>query len=247
MKKVVLFLVMASLVIAPAFATDPPPIPPPAPVVPAVPTIDEILKVRTDITNLVAKEAAMVGAFNAKVRTANGMTALTPFGTGKPGPAGPQGPVGPQGPQGPAGPKGDKGDPGVPPSPGPGPNPNPNPLPPTPNPAPIPVDGYRVMFVYETADLSKYSKDQVAVLYDTQNVRAYLNSHCVKNGTTPEYRFFDKDMDLSQESPIWQNALKRPHTTLPWVLISDGKTGYEGVMPANVNDTMSLLKKYGGP
>ena len=32
----------------------------------------------------------------------------------------------------------------------------------------------------------------------------------------------------------------------PWIIISDGKKGYEGPLPKDVDATLELLKKYGG-
>jgi len=125
----------------------------------------------------------------------------------------------------------------TPPPPAP---PGPGPTPPAP-PAPIPLPGLRVLIVYETADLSKYPKDQLAALY-AKSVRDYLATKTVKNG----YRFYDQNTDVSKDDPAWQTGMARPRTALPWILISDGKTGFEGPLPATTDDTLALLKKFGG-
>ena len=134
---------------------------------------------------------------------------------------------------------------------GDGPNP-PGPTPPippdpTPDTIPIPLDGFRVLIVYEQKDLAKLPKEQVSIL-TSQTIRQYFNLKCVKgaDGKTPESRIWDKDTDVSADSEHWRKALARPRTGLPWILISTGKTGYEGPLPANVDDTLKLLKKYGG-
>ena len=135
--------------------------------------------------------------------------------------------------------------PGPDPTP-PGPNPpDPTPPGPTPGPAPIPVDGFRVLMVYETAEVSKLPKEQQSVLY-SKKVRDYMDSKCVANGGTKEWRIWDKDIDTSGESKLWQDAMKRTRQSIPWLIVSDGKTGYEGPLPPNVEATLELLKKYGG-
>ena len=147
-------------------------------------------------------------------------------------------------------------EPGPGPGPGPkppGPNPPgptpPGPTPPGPNPspAPIPEDGFRVLIVYESAELPKYPAGQTNALY-ARIVRDYLRAKCVvgADGKTREYRIWDKDVDASAESALWQAALKRPRTSTPWIVISTGKTGYEGPLPDSAEKTLELLKKYGG-
>lgn len=131
----------------------------------------------------------------------------------------------------------------------PGPNPGPNP-PNPPNPdqvAPIPVDGFRVMVVYEKSDLTKLTPQQHSILYGTE-VRDYLARKCAvgPDGRTSESRFYDQNTVMTNESQLWQDAMKRPRTSLPWLVVSNGKSGWEGPLPANIEATMSILKTYGG-
>ena len=155
--------------------------------------------------------------------------------------------------------------PPVPPGPGPMP-PGPNPPDPTPSPAPIPLPGFRVLIVYQTEDA--LSAAQHAILTSAK-VREYLNAKCVKgaDGKTAEWRLWDADVQgVENDAAHWGAAMRRvaqktadwkptrgpdgkiigPTKPLPWILISDGRTGHEDVLPANVNDTLELLKKYGG-
>jgi hypothetical protein len=138
--------------------------------------------------------------------------------------------------------------PPVPPGPTPpGPIP-PGPTPPTPpGPAPIPTTGLRVLIVFESKDLTKYTPAQKSILYG-DTIRSYLTAKCAKgtDGVTPEARFFDKDQNVANESPVWQEAMKRTRGQLPWILISTGTEGFEGPLPATVEETMTLLKRYGG-
>lgn len=138
----------------------------------------------------------------------------------------------------------------------PGPNPPgpqpPGPTPPTPPtppqpPAPIPADGFRVLMIVETAEMGKLPAAQQAALYSA-TVRKYLNDHCVMgpDGKTPERRMWDYDTDVSGESKVWQDAMARKpeKSKLPWIIVSNGKTGYEGPLPANADAFLELLKKY---
>lgn len=118
---------------------------------------------------------------------------------------------------------------------------------PAPGPAPIPVDGFRVLIVYETADLPKMPAAQVNILY-SQSVRSYLNDKCVlgPDGKTREWRIWDKDVATGAESKFWQDAMKLPRKQVPWIVISTGKSGFEGPLPGSVDETLALVRRYGG-
>lgn len=118
---------------------------------------------------------------------------------------------------------------------------------PPPSPAPIPLPGLRALFIYESAELAKMPASQQLVL-TSQLVRDYLNSKCAvgPDNRTKEWRFYDKDTDLSADGKAWQDAMKRPRTQVPWLIVSNGKEGYEGPLPENEAKTLELLKKYGG-
>jgi hypothetical protein len=133
-----------------------------------------------------------------------------------------------------------------PPGPTPGPTP-PGPAPP--GPAPIPGDGFRVLMVYESAELSKLPPSQQAVLYSNE-VRNYLNSHCVKgpDGKTAEFRIWDQNVNTAAESKTWQDAMARPRKLVPWLIVSNPQKGggWEGPLPSTVADAMKILTQFGG-
>lgn len=132
----------------------------------------------------------------------------------------------------------------VPPGPEPGPFPPVPPKPPEPDvKPPIPGDGLRVLIVYETGDLANSETD--AILRGGK-VRGYLSVNCAKgpNGVTPEARIYDKDIDQTNMPQIWKDAMARPRKQVPWIIISNGKTGYEGPLPKNVDETIGLIDKY---
>ena len=133
--------------------------------------------------------------------------------------------------------------------PGPGPNPDPptpDPDPdPKPDPAPIPDAGFRVLIIEDAKNRIKLPKEQSAILFD-KRVRDYFQTKCVTepDNKTKAWRIWDKDTDASADLKLWQDAMKRRRDSLPWIIISDGKKGYEGPLPKDVDSTITLLKKY---
>ena len=132
----------------------------------------------------------------------------------------------------------------VPPVP-PGPTP---PGPEPPGPTPIPKGASRVLIVYESADLPKMPPMQQAILF-AQSIRTYLDAKCKPgpDGKTKEWRIWDKDVDVSKESAIWQGAM-RAVPNVPWIRILDdsGVVVHEAILPADVPAALALLKKHFG-
>jgi hypothetical protein len=126
-------------------------------------------------------------------------------------------------------------------TPGPGPNPDPQPDPD--HPAPIPENKLNVMVIEETEDRDELAKspqgyNQIVAMQSTL-WRNYVKS---KGG---EFMHIDKDSTLEMAAKKWQDAMKRPRTQLPWLIISNGKSGYEGPVP-QLDEFMKLVQKFGG-
>ena len=102
--------------------------------------------------------------------------------------------------------------------------------------------------LYESNRFSEYPPPQVKVLFDN-SLRVYLDSVTTlgPDYKTHEYRIWDKNIVLSNESAIWKNVMARPHPTMPWIVISNGVTGFEGPLPQNTFDTIALIKHYVTP
>ncbi|MDB5338688.1 MAG: hypothetical protein JWN70_4307 [Planctomycetaceae bacterium] len=112
-----------------------------------------------------------------------------------------------------------------------------------------------VVIVKDGAHLSQLSSSQMQALLST-TVRDYCTAHCLKgtDGKTPEFKVYDKDTDVSQQSPAIQKAFKtavedlaKSGTTGPWLTVSNGKTGYSGPLPLTEATVIEKLKVYGGP
>lgn len=128
-----------------------------------------------------------------------------------------------------------------------GKGPTPDPDPPTPDPdPPVPPTptGMRVLILYESSELSKLPGPQNTVLY-AKSVRDYLNAKCASGPKMKEWRIWDKDADVSKQEKHWQELVKRPAKSYPWIVIQ-AKTTYEGPLPKNTEETLNLLRKYGG-
>ena len=122
----------------------------------------------------------------------------------------------------------------------------PDPKPPEP-PTP-PTSGLRVLILEESAERAKLPSAQLAVLFAEQ-VRTYLEAKCVPgpDGKTKEWRIWDKDTTTHAErDKNFREWIGRKRTSLPWIVIQNNATIYEGPLPANVTDTLALLKKFGG-
>jgi hypothetical protein len=113
---------------------------------------------------------------------------------------------------------------------------------PTP-PAPIPAAGLRVLVVYDESKRADLPPAQGLILTSAR-LRDYFMANCVKSGDKEEARIWPSDTETTNESKVWQDAFKRERKSLPWILISNGTTGYEGPLPATVDDTIALIDKY---
>lgn len=123
--------------------------------------------------------------------------------------------------------------------------------PPTPvdPPAPIAVSGLYVLIVEETASRGELPAGQRAIIQGTGagSVREYLAAHCAKDSKgRPEFRVLDTDDDLARDSKLWQEVWARPRKSVPWIVISNGKSGFEGPLPKSVAECLKLLEKFGG-
>lgn len=130
--------------------------------------------------------------------------------------------------------------------PGPGPDPNPQD-------APFPAPGFAILILHEAQETGRLTEKQKAIL-TSQEIRKYLHAKCVKleDGSIAA-RFWDDDYTQAQLSlapQVMQRAyfelLEDAAGRLPWIGISDGRTGFSGPLPGTVAETLALLKKYGG-
>lgn len=105
-------------------------------------------------------------------------------------------------------------------------------------PAPIDAPGLNVLIVEETEARHTLPFAQVVAMGSVE-WKEYVKA---KSG---EWRQYDSEADLKNDDAKWRQAFARPRTSLPWLVVSNGKTGSEGPLPANLDALLSEIKKYG--
>lgn len=113
-------------------------------------------------------------------------------------------------------------------------------------PAPIAADGLKVLIVAEQTTLSSLPESQLQIFYG-QEMRNYLNAVCSKDAVTgnPEWRVLDPDTEFAETCDlVWCKAMERERGELPWIIVSNGKTGFEGKLPKDTKSTMELIDRF---
>ena len=135
------------------------------------------------------------------------------------------------------------------PTPTPTPPDPPKPTPPLP---PVPIIGpLSVLIVFESGKV--YPAKQHSAMFGVK-VRDYLKAKCATDPHVPPggdgkaYRVWDKDVDPSAAGKLWVDMMARPRRSeLPWITLTNGRDWFDGPLPADVEQTLALLRKYGGP
>lgn len=137
-----------------------------------------------------------------------------------------------------------------PPDPGPGPGPGPGPDPtPTDDLAKVifpGVQGLHVLMVFDRNKGIPLSQHEAAF---AANTTSFLEQNCplAPDGKTKAYRRWDFRDEGSADSVLFAAAIRRANekkTTLPWIVLSNGRQAHEGPLPANQGEMMTLLQKY---
>jgi hypothetical protein len=101
------------------------------------------------------------------------------------------------------------------------------------------------MFFENAAKRVKLPRERLNIYWDPQLIQ-YLDTHCAKdpNGISG-WVMADVNDDLSNKEKWWQDAAKRPRTDDNWMIVSNpGKGSWEGPLPANIQATLDIIKKY---
>ena len=78
-------------------------------------------------------------------------------------------------------------------------------------------------------------------------MRQYLNKVCSKDASTgnPEWRVLDPDTTFPETCDlVWCKAMERDRGELPWIIVSNGKTGFEGKLPKDTKATIDLINRF---
>lgn len=131
---------------------------------------------------------------------------------------------------------------------------------PTPDPEPDPDDppapdekppfactGLHVLIVTETDGTLPMTTDQYNIIYGLK-VRNWLESVTPvgPDGKTHTYRIYDRDLSGVLEEKVWQDALAVKRGDVPWLLVSNGKTGFSGKLPTTEAEFRAILTKHKG-
>lgn len=117
----------------------------------------------------------------------------------------------------------------------PGPTPPAPVVDPTP---PIPTGVMRVLILFEADDLPILPVEQMLALQGPE-VRAWLTSH------KADWRIWDQHIDTKFADKFWQDAVKLPRDSLPWIWVTgaDGK-GSKGPLPKSSAEIIDLLERH---
>jgi len=139
---------------------------------------------------------------------------------------------------------------------GKGPRPPPTPEPvddeeedkPVVDPKPVTPSGFRVIMAFESSET--YPPETNNILH-SRKIDAYLTANCVKEGDgRPGWRKWDKDVvpegtEMQSLRDLW-NQSKPKLGKLPQLVIAVNGKFYVIDMPPTEDETLTILKKYGG-
>lgn len=121
---------------------------------------------------------------------------------------------------------------------------------PEPGPTPVPQPGkLKAVMVYEST--ATLTREHQAILHSPR-VREYLDAHCSKSGTQPNWRAWDKDVKVDRENEdmrkLWEAAIAKSvmKAKLPAFVLDNGKILEIVPFPANEEAALELLRKWGG-
>jgi hypothetical protein len=106
--------------------------------------------------------------------------------------------------------------------------------------APIKVDRLSVLIVSETANRGSLPSAQLTAMLSVK-VTKYVES------VGGQIRRLDPDADISKEEQWVKDAYHvLGQNPLPWVVVASARGGDSVPMPANLDEFMALIEKYGG-
>ena len=115
------------------------------------------------------------------------------------------------------------------------------------SPPPIPSEGgLSVLIVDEQDDYDTPAYEPYLPVLNSTELLTYLDEHCAKVDGVPEWRHWDDDIEIVEQSQKWRDAMSIPRASLPWIVVSNGRTGYSGPLPQSEAATLELLRKYEG-
>ena len=102
----------------------------------------------------------------------------------------------------------------------------------------------RVLIVYESDDRGDYPQSQ-SLIFSSTDFREWLKSKVsVSSDGNLQFRIYDKDADMSTVPDEWRAAMAVERESLPWIIVSNGKSYYAGKLPETIAETQALIERY---
>lgn len=121
----------------------------------------------------------------------------------------------------------------------------PDPIPVTPDDGqtPVPVvpsvEGpLKVLILYE-ADTAEFQKLPASQILAIQSLK--LRNFLQAKGA--DWRIWDQHVNTDSEPQFWQDAVKLPHNSLPWIWVAKGSAGVNGALPKTEAEIEALIEK----
>ena len=110
---------------------------------------------------------------------------------------------------------------------------------------PIDKQGLHVLIVVESEDIATMPPQQREILFNLKT-RVYLNRRCVlASDGTPSWRVLDQDTEFPDVcDSVWCKTLARDRTEVPWLVVSNGKTGIEMPLPKTMEEFIAVVEKF---
>ncbi len=108
------------------------------------------------------------------------------------------------------------------------------------NPSPISEQGFRVLVVENTDERDKLPLAQLDIITSTddKSVKKYVES---RGG---QYLPLDENQTMERMPPVWKDQIwKRPRPSVPWFQAYDPPRWYEGPLPKDRDEAISILSK----
>lgn len=124
--------------------------------------------------------------------------------------------------------------------------------PPEPSPTTVPFEtpGLTVIIFREAGEGGSLPVGQRNIFVSSKILK-WCTENCVKIAGQPAFRIWDDDYTperFGNVDPILKSAyfkiLPQAQNNLPWIVISDGKKGYSGPLPKDIDTTLTLLQGF---
>ena len=106
-----------------------------------------------------------------------------------------------------------------------------------PDPAPFKADHLTVLVIEDSGRRRDLPASQVNIFTSSK-----LRKLITDNGG--ECRFWSITEDGEFDSAVFREAAKVPRESVPWIVIANGKRGFSGPLPPNVDGVIALVEKF---